>query len=270
MQLARRTVLLAAGAASAALAVAAPGTAAAAGPLPPAGPHTGDNPVVRENLAEGSDEWGIGPRETCGVDPRHPEIQGYAAAASVEPGQDLALRVSARGERTCTVEVYRLGHYGGDRARHLLTAEDVPADGRTWKTRVPASWVSGLFLAVLTTSGGHRAYTPFVVREPARRSDVLAVVPLSYAGRRPYPGLGMPGTLGTDASTARWLEEAGYDVTYATEEDVRKGRVRPARYGAVVHPSATALPRPLALAEPGHADERTRSEAAALLDGLLD
>ncbi|MEU8757915.1 N,N-dimethylformamidase beta subunit family domain-containing protein [Streptomyces sp. NPDC048659] len=268
MQLARRTVLLAAGAASAALAVAAPGTAAA-GPLPPAGPHTGDNPVVRENGAAGSDTWTVGSGETCGVDPSRPEIQGYARAASVEPGQELALRVSARAGGTCEVAFYRLGHYGGDRARHLRTVAEVPADGREWRTRIPADWISGLFLAVLTTSEGRRAYTPFVVREPARRSDVLAVVPLSYAGRRPYPGLGMPGTLGTDTSTARWLEEAGYDVTYATEEDVRARRVRPARYGAVVHPSATALPRPLALAEPGHTDERTRTEAAALLDGLL-
>ncbi|MFI8518814.1 N,N-dimethylformamidase beta subunit family domain-containing protein [Streptomyces sp. NPDC085481] len=265
----RRTVLLAAGAGSVALSVAGTGTATAAEPLPPRGPRTGDNPVVRENLAEGSDEWSVGSRETCGVDLRNPQIQAYASAASVTPGETLTLRPASRtGSRTCTVEVYRLGHYGGDRARHLLTAEDVTV-GRAWKLKVPGTWVSGLFLAVLTTPEGHRAYTPFVVREPARRSDVLAVVPLSYAGRRPYPGLGMPAAFGADASASRWLEEAGYDVTYATEDDVRARRIDPRRYPAVVHPSAVALPRPLALAEPGHTDERTRREAAELVDGLL-
>ncbi|MFI8963824.1 N,N-dimethylformamidase beta subunit family domain-containing protein [Streptomyces sp. NPDC053493] len=264
----RRTVLIAAGAASTGLwAAAAPG-AAAAEPPRPAGPGAADNPVVRENRAEGSGRWAVGAGESRGVDLRAPQIQAYASAASVTPDESLTLNVSGRTAATCAIEIHRFGHYGGARSRLLHTAADVPV-GRGWKLTVPHTWVSGLHLAVLTSADGYRAFTPFVVREPARRSDVLAVVPLSYAGRRPYPGLGLPEDFGADTSACQWLEEAGYDVTYATEEDVRARRVDPRRYPAVLHPSAVALPSPLALSEPGRTDPKVRHQAAALLDGLI-
>ncbi|MEV6326234.1 N,N-dimethylformamidase beta subunit family domain-containing protein [Streptomyces sp. NPDC051909] len=274
----RRTVLIAAGAAGAAMA-SATGAAAAGDPahLPP---RTGDNPVVRENRNPGSGRWIIGAKETRGVDLRRPQIQGCPATASVAPGETLTLHLSAattRTARTCEIEIHRFGFYGGERSRLLHTAAEVPV-GRLWRLPVPGAWVSGVFLAVLTADG-YRAYAPFVVREPARSSDVLAVVPLAYPGLRPYPGLGTPATFGADVSAYRWLEEAGYDVTYATEEDVRARRVDPRRHRAVVHSSAAARPaavpgsvalrRPLALAEPGHIDPEARRQAAALLDGLV-
>ncbi|MEU8521496.1 N,N-dimethylformamidase beta subunit family domain-containing protein [Streptomyces sp. NPDC048577] len=292
-ELSRRTVLRTLGAGTG-VAASAWWTAGPAEALPTAPPvSTGDNPVVRENTAAGSDEWGLGCRETCGVDLDRPQIQGSASTASVAPGETLGLRLSSRTARSCTVEVYRLGHYGGLRARHLLTAEDVPvaaAGARpAWTLRVPPSWVSGIFLAVLTSADGHRAYAPFVVRDPARRSDVLAVVPLSAAAGA-YPGLGMPPGFATDTSAARWLEESGYDVTYATEEDLHRARVDPARYGVVVLPGSpgegrwarrtraavtrspggtAGLRRPFTLSEPGHATAEARRAATELLDGML-
>ncbi|MCX2180924.1 hypothetical protein KV205_10325 [Streptomyces sp. SKN60] len=268
----RRTVLIAAGAAGAASAVLTSGPAAAA----PAPPRTGDNPVVRENRNPGSGRWIIGAKETRGVDLRRPQIQGRPASASVAPGETLTLHLSAtttaRTARTCEIEIHRFGFYGGERSRLLHTAAEVPVD-RPWRLPVPGTWVSGVFLAVLTADG-YRAYAPFVVREPARCSDVLAVVPLAYPGPRPHPGLGMPAAFGAEVSAYRWLEEAGYDVTYATEEDVRARRVDPRRHRAVVHssaavPGSVALRRPLALAEPGHIDPEARRQAAALLDGVL-
>ncbi|MFF8592141.1 N,N-dimethylformamidase beta subunit family domain-containing protein [Streptomyces sp. NPDC015220] len=285
-ELSRRTVLRAAGTGAVAVAGSQWAAAGVARARPLAAHRTGDNPVVLENRASGSDAWGLGHGECRGVDPKRPRIQGYAATASVAPGETLGLRLTSRTSRACTVEIYRLGHYGGVRARHLLTAADVPVD-RVWRATVPGTWVSGVFLAVLT-SDGHRAYAPFVVRDPARSSDVLMVVPLSTA-HGPYAGLGLPAGFGTDTSASRWLEEAGYDVTYATEQDLHEGRVEPARHTAVVLPGAagdarwsrrtravvdrapgrTVLPAPFALGEPGRADEEVRRKAAEWLDRLL-
>ncbi|MFC3572678.1 N,N-dimethylformamidase beta subunit family domain-containing protein [Streptomyces yaanensis] len=286
-EMSRRTVLRAAGAGAVVIAGVQWTAAGVAEARPLTAHRTGDNPVVRENRAPGSDAWGVGHGESRGVDPKRPEIQGYAAAASVAPGETLGLHLSSRTARSCTVEIYRLGHYDGVRARHLLTATDVPV-GRAWRVTVPDTWVSGIFLAVLTTGDGHRAYAPFVVREPARPSDLLVVVSLSTA-HGPYAGLGMPEGFGTDTSASRWLEEAGYDVTYATEQDLHEGRVDPARYTAVVLPGAAGdtrwsrktravvdraperavLPRPFALSEPGRADDEVRRAAAERLDRIL-
>ncbi|MFI1166945.1 N,N-dimethylformamidase beta subunit family domain-containing protein [Streptomyces sp. NPDC020801] len=285
-ELSRRTVLHAAGAGAVAVAGGqwAAGTAMGAVPRRP---RTGDNPVVRENRAPGCDAWSPGHGESRGVDPRRPEIQGHAAMASLAPGETLGLHLASRTARICTVEIYRLGHYDGVRARHLLTATDVPA-GRPWRVTVPRTWVSGIFLAVLTSAGRHRAYAPFVVREPDRPCDVLMVVPLSTA-HGPFPGLGMPEGFGTDTGVSRWLEETGYDVAYATEQDLHERRVNPARYPAVVLPGApgdarwsrqtravvdrapgrAVLPRPFALSEPGRADEEVRRTAAQRLDRIL-
>ncbi|MFG3037830.1 N,N-dimethylformamidase beta subunit family domain-containing protein [Streptomyces sp. NPDC048330] len=255
-QLSRRTVLRGLGAGTGA-AVAAPallaGTAAAAPAVPPA--RTGDNPVVRENRAPGSGGWAIGDDETSGVDPARPEIEGRADRDSVAPGETLRLRLSAAG---ATVSVYRVGHYGGARARRLLTEA---AAGTVWTLEVPAAWVSGLHLAVLTTPAGRRAHVHFVVREPARPSGVLHV---------------LSGDAGAEASVVRWLEEEGYDVTYATRRDVREGRVDPARHGVLVQvgtrPAAVrgarvvALPRPLALSEPGRTEEAARQAASEAIE----
>ncbi|WP_030692885.1 N,N-dimethylformamidase beta subunit family domain-containing protein [Streptomyces globisporus] len=251
-ELSRRTILRGLGA-GAGVAVAAPGalagTAEAAAPVPPA--RNGDNPVVRENGAPGSDRWAVGCAETCGVDPVRPQIAGRLDRDSVAPGETLRLRLSRPG---ATVSVYRVGHYGGVRARHLLTATDA---GTVWTLKVPDAWVSGLFLAVLTTPDGYRAHVRFVVREPARASGVLHLV---------------SGKGGAEASVVRWLEEEGYDVTYATVGDVRAGRVDPARYGVLTHigsrpvaargARAVALPRPFALSEPGRIEEEARRAAS--------
>lgn len=235
-ELSRRTVLRTAGAGAGVVAVgASPWGSGVAAALPHdrRGPvRTGDNPVVRENRAVGSDQWSVGCAETRGVDTRRPQMRGYASRASVSPGERLVFRTESQGGRPHTVAVYRTGHYGGVGARHLLTGE--PVHGATWTGTVPVGWVSGVFLAVLTSTDGYRAYTPFVVREPQRRSDVLHVLPYRAAPGRPYAGLGLPDTFGTDASTARWLEGAGYDVTYATEQDLHEGTVDPAAYKAVL------------------------------------
>jgi hypothetical protein len=110
------------------------------------------------------------------------------------------------------------------------------------------SWTSGIYVVWLSPSGGGAVkYAIFVVRDDAQQADILYPVPTStyqaynawggkslydynsVGGRaskvsydRPYDhndglGLYLPG----DYNMVLWLEKEGYDVTYATSEDIQ-------------------------------------------------
>ncbi len=262
---------------------------AASSPVVRPAPRTGDNPVVTENRAPGSDAWTVGNAGTKGVRDEGAQIQGYASATSVSPGESIGFHISSHREQTCTVAVYRVGHYEGVGARLMVTGDDVRVEPRkkpeadaetgliacdwpvSWTLDVPETWVSGLFLAVFTSHDGYRSYTPFVVSDTGRKSDILLVVPFTtyqayniwpldghtgknlykgYASEgvlggnevrafqvsfdRPYAESGMARWLDMDMSAARWAESHGYDVTYATSVDLHEGRVDPSHYTAMV------------------------------------
>src|SRR5258705_12396645 len=73
-------------------------------------PLASPSPVSLENQRTGTSRWGL----------QNPalshEMEGYAEAASVEPGDTLGLHVSSASPRY-TVEVFRMGWYGGAGAR---------------------------------------------------------------------------------------------------------------------------------------------------------
>ncbi|MCX5341340.1 N,N-dimethylformamidase beta subunit family domain-containing protein [Streptomyces atratus] len=246
--------------------------------------HTGDNPVVRENRATGSREWAVGRGGTKNVMDELVQIQGYASKTSVSCGESIDFHLSSHLAQECTVAIYRIGHYGGSGARHLVTSDRVSVRPRTkpgaaagtgliacdwpvaWTLDVPKTWVSGMYLAVFTSQDGYRSHTPFVVRDTARRSDILMVVPFTtyqaynfwpfdgHSGKnlyrgyadgkwggvderafkvsfdRPYPRSGLPRWFNLDTSAARWAESAGYDITYASSVDLHDGRIDPSKY----------------------------------------
>src|SRR5713226_3808966 len=70
---------------------------------------TSGNPIVIENAHLGTDSWMIprGKESTT-------QIQAYASATSVSPGQKLTFYVSTQIEGTAySIGIYRLGWYGG-------------------------------------------------------------------------------------------------------------------------------------------------------------
>ncbi len=205
-------------------------------------PRTGDNPVVRENGLSGSREWEM---RAAGIRPandRDGQIQGYASATSVGPGESVDFHVSVRGSDHFTVAVHRLGHYGGAGARRLVTsprlrgtARPIPAEKPgsrlldcawpvSWTLEIPRTWVSGMFLAVFTSEDGHRSYTPFVVRDLARPADILMVAPFTTyqaynmwprdgrTGRNLYRGYKSEGKTGGSPERAY---EVSFDRPYA-------------------------------------------------------
>ncbi len=179
----RRLVALCAAAVLTGSLAAAFSPAALAAGSDPCGP--GSNPVACENSKPGTpaSEWDI-------VSAAGSRVQGFATATSVQPGQPVSFKIKATS--SYTVDVYRLGYYGGDGARRQAPTWTVPSpvsqpacatdpstfnyDCGTWSVstqwQVPADAVSGVYIAKLTM-GTDESEIPFVVRDDSRRSDVV-------------------------------------------------------------------------------------------------
>lgn len=143
---------------------------------------------------------------------------------------------------------------------------------KTWSLQIPQDWKSGIYIAAFDGADGHRGYHPFTVRELNRASDILAIQPTTtyqayniwpmdkvtgksfYKGyddrgilgsleyraikvsyNRPYAQHGLPLLFELDAAFARWAEEHGHDVTYATSVDLHEGRIDPEKYSMMVY-----------------------------------
>jgi hypothetical protein len=146
--------------------------------------------IVNENAMTGSAGWILAP----GVVATN-EIQAYASAASVSPGQTLTFYTSVKIDGTpYQIDIYRLGWYGGLGGRLLSTSRHVGEwqghydpvakkiiDCPTCRTDtstglieanwhpslqliIPRTWLSGVYLAKFTDGHGNRTYTTFDVR----------------------------------------------------------------------------------------------------------
>ena len=152
------------------------------------------HPVADENARRGDTGW-------CLERPALArEIEGYASAASVERGGAIALYVSTRAP-SFTLEVFRFGWYQGAGARRVFgpldlrgTLQPEPAlDAATglvdcawvdpfWLITADAqgAWTSGVYLARLTAAdSGAQSWIVFVVRDDARRADLLLQLPVT-------------------------------------------------------------------------------------------
>jgi len=171
-----------------------------------------DNPIRAENRLPGSTDWRIGAGDTVAADDLGRQIAGYTSTTSVNLGGTIDFHVSTLPARPFTVSIYRMGDYSGLGARLLTASPSLP--GRTqsdpttdhtngmiscawdpsWSLTVPQTWTAGSYLAAYTTDDGHRSFTPFVVRDDARRADFLVVLPFStYQAYNQWP---LDGTVG--------------------------------------------------------------------------
>ncbi|MDB5527037.1 MAG: hypothetical protein JWR51_140 [Devosia sp.] len=149
---------------------------------------TATNAIVLENQKQGTPEsvWMIGTAD--------PTIEGYAAQFSLNHGNTVDFKINTNS-KDYTIEIYRLGYYGGDGARRVATierdlavAQFQPAplfdpttklvDAGNWS--VSASWaipqdaMSGVYFARLERhdgSGGENMI-PFIVRDDNAPSDI--------------------------------------------------------------------------------------------------
>jgi len=159
----------------------------------------GPNPIQSENALGGTEP-------SAWLQPPTPptSIEGYASEISVLPGEQVHLHVSTNDGYRYTVELYRLGWYGGLGARLVTCSPSCGGDEvgqhygphiesglirADWPVTdtlsIPSTAVSGYYYALLRlTSGGDdtgkRGWAAFVVRDPpTRHSQIVVQVPVN-------------------------------------------------------------------------------------------
>ncbi len=160
---------------------------AATSAQPPARPKL----VAEENARPGTTDWQLTYVKFDAGNPRRQSlIEGYCTRTSVKAGQEIGFCVSTAPASAFTIDLYRLGYYGGAGGRHMRTLG--PFDGRPqpvppvgearlrecrWEPcttlTIPADWPSGVYLGKLSAAA-HRYQSAviFVVTDD-RPADVL-------------------------------------------------------------------------------------------------
>ena len=147
--------------------------------------------VQAENRRPGTTEWLLEhPRIDTATRYRCPWIEGYCSRASVGAGEDLHFYVSTHPATEFTIDLYRMGYYGGAGGR--LMKRLGPVAGRPqpdpvvgpnrlrecqWESsvtiKVPEDWLSGVYVGKLKASaGGTESYVIFIVRDQ-RAADII-------------------------------------------------------------------------------------------------
>lgn len=147
--------------------------------------------IRAENEKSGTTDWLL---TNTRVDPatkyRCPWIEGYCSRTSVRADERLSMMVSTNPPSPFTIDVYRLGYYGGKGGRHVLRLgpfqgkpQPDPPIGEervrecNWEPavtfKIPSQWLSGVYLGKLTTEREKlQSYVIFIVRDD-RRCDFL-------------------------------------------------------------------------------------------------
>jgi hypothetical protein len=165
------------------------GLLAAVAPVTAASPASCANPIVCENQLPGTpqSQWDVGTNNDT-------YIQGFADPFSVNVGGSINFKINSAAS-SYTIDIYRMGYYGGDGARlitsitpNIAVSQSQPScntntvtglvDCGNWGVsatwNVPATAVSGVYFAHIYTPGNtHENQIPFVVTNNASTSDVL-------------------------------------------------------------------------------------------------
>lgn len=166
----------------------------------------GSNRIMIENWNTGSSGWQLPWPGYKVTDDNHLQIKGYAGNESAEPGGSVALKVTVTPAQPYTIDVYRLGYYqglGGRLKEHLgpLRGVQQPPCGIVAKTRmnvcawstsvllqIPQSWVSGVYVAVLSSARKYQSLIPFWVVQNSCYSDMLYISSLNtYQAYNNFP-----------------------------------------------------------------------------------
>jgi len=193
--------------------------------------------IAVENRVRGTSAWRLpGPASLLGGEARGP-VEGYVAEQAIAAGQTQTVYVNAPRARTVTVQVYRMGWYGGRGGRLVLQSAHLPAiaqracthhylTGLTecdWRATlsfaIPPALPSGVYIVKLHASDGAQSDCLFVVRSLQRTGLLVEIPTASYeayngwGGDSLYPGGSRRvGITGTSQGV-----EVSYDRPYATQ-----------------------------------------------------
>ncbi|HET7037001.1 MAG TPA: N,N-dimethylformamidase beta subunit family domain-containing protein, partial [Thermomicrobiaceae bacterium] len=166
-------------------------------PLGPSVASAASNPIQVENSQPGTTAWQIDTNPNTG-DPllaQNHEIEGYASLTSVNAGGSISFMVSLSTAAQYTLNIYRMGYYGGAGGRLM---QSVPAaNGTTQATcprvtittnfgltecawtpsytlSVPSNWTTGDYIVKLKRlDSGLESYIPFTVRDDGAPADIV-------------------------------------------------------------------------------------------------
>ena len=167
--------------------------AVAAANLAPAASARQPELINKENARAGACDWQL--TRVRPVGHRTPAIEGYCSRQSVKAGENLDVMVSTEPATKFTLEIFRMGYYGGRGARLMKTLgplkgrpQPIPPVGEKrlrqckWEPattiKIPADWPSGVYLGRLTTVPDAKdkpywqSYVIFIVRDE-RPADFL-------------------------------------------------------------------------------------------------
>ncbi|MEU5321879.1 N,N-dimethylformamidase beta subunit family domain-containing protein [Streptomyces sp. NPDC021056] len=150
------------------------------------------------------------------------QIKGFTSVGAVAPGEAIDFHITVDPPQEFGVDVYRIGHYGGDGAAKITTSPrlsgivqppPLTADRTvschhwwlSWRLQIPSFWSVGAYVAVLTTADGYRSHVPFTVRHD-HPADLLLLLPdVTWQAYNLYPEDGRTGASLYHA----WDEEGG-------------------------------------------------------------
>ena len=130
-----------------------------------AAPSPQSDLIKRENARPGTRDWQLTRVRPNGYNT--PAIEGYCSRQSVKAGESIDVMVSTNPASRFTLEIFRMGYYGGRGAR-LMTSlgplkgkpQSKPPIGKKrlrhcqWEPattiKIPSAWPSGVYLGRLT------------------------------------------------------------------------------------------------------------------------
>lgn len=153
------------------------------------------NLVREENAKPGADDWQLTRVRVDAGGFRSPWVEGYCSRQSVSAGESIDVMISTDPPRPVTLEVFRMGYYGGKGARLVetlgpleTTTQPMPEPNErtrreclwepTATLAIPEDWVSGVYLGRITTVPGAedeaywQSHVVFIVRDD-RPADIL-------------------------------------------------------------------------------------------------
>ena len=205
--------------------------------------------VARENAKPGAKQWDLGAPVRRSADfSRRVEVkrvEGWFGATSAQCGQSVALHlIGASKDIETTISIYRMGYYGGARAR-LVGVEKIK--DILWKFKVNENTPPGQYLFRLDAPRHKTSFVPLVIRDDKSKSAITFISSVFtwqaynqwggsslYKGadakresraavvtfNRPYDGDGAGQFRYMEFPALYLAERAGHEINYITDIDL--------------------------------------------------
>ena len=169
--------------------------------------------VLSENRKAGATDWQLTYiNANAGNGRRSTSIEGYCRQQSVEAGQSLEICVSTDRPRRFTIDIFRMGYYGGHGGRLYKTIgplagkpQPEPPVGKhrlrecQWEpstsVTIPVGWPSGIYIGKLTcipeskSEHAWQNYVIFIVRDRRRAAILYQASDNTWAAYNRWPDL---------------------------------------------------------------------------------